>query len=177
MVTRNTAYKAPGAQVVYSLQAALDAAATAGAAEAFIIGGGEIYRQALERGDVGRVLLTHVDAEPEGDTFFDLNAVAAGWDRVSTVGLKPTSVTSMLSKSLIHAVMNEIYMGVEHVTDLNGYDHMLYLLALVAWANLADAWRVVILATALRWGTASRCCWPAWAGCMRMALGLNSSSR
>ena len=29
-------------------------------------------------------------------------------------------------------------MGVEHITDLNGYDHMLYLLALVAWANLAD---------------------------------------
>ena len=58
VVTRNTAYEAPGAQVVHSLQAALDAAATAGAAEAFIIGGGEIYRQALERGDVGRVLLT-----------------------------------------------------------------------------------------------------------------------
>ena len=33
--------------------------------------------------------------------------------------------------------MNEIYMGVEHITDLNGYDHMLYLLALVAWASLA----------------------------------------
>ena len=100
MVTRNTAYEAPGAQVVHSLQAALDAAATAGAAEAFIIGGGEIYRQALERGDVGRVLLTHVDAEPEGDTFFDLNAVAAGGIVCRTVGLKPTSATSMLSKSL-----------------------------------------------------------------------------
>ena len=48
--------------------------------------------------------------------------------------------------------MNEIYMGVEHITDLNGYDHMLYLLALVAWANLADAWRVVILATAFTLG-------------------------
>ena len=48
--------------------------------------------------------------------------------------------------------MNEIYMGVEHITDLNGYDHMLYLLALVAWASLADAWRVVILATAFTLG-------------------------
>ena len=54
-----------------------------GAGEAFIIGGGEIYRQSLERGDVDRVLLTHVEAEPEGDTFFDLNAVAEGWNRSS----------------------------------------------------------------------------------------------
>lgn len=83
VVTRNTEYAAPGAQVVHSLQAALDAAAATGAAEAFIIGGGEIYRQALERGDVGRVLLTHVDAAPEGDTFFDLSVVSTGWDRVS----------------------------------------------------------------------------------------------
>ena len=36
VVTRNTEYAAPGAQVVHSLQAALDAAATVGAAEAFI---------------------------------------------------------------------------------------------------------------------------------------------
>lgn len=83
VVTRNADYAAPGAEVVHSLQAALDAAAAAGAADAFIIGGGEIYRQALERGDVGRVLLTHVDAAPDGDTFFDLSAVAVGWDRSS----------------------------------------------------------------------------------------------
>jgi dihydrofolate reductase len=83
VVTRNAEYAAPGAQVVHSLQEALDAAAAAGASEAFIIGGGEIYRQALERSDVGRVLLTHVDAAPQGDTFFDLNTVSAGWDRLS----------------------------------------------------------------------------------------------
>lgn len=83
VVTRNAAYEAPGAQVVHSLEAALEAASATGAAEAFIIGGGEIYRQSLERGDVSRVLLTHVEAEPEGDTFFDLNAVAEGWNRSS----------------------------------------------------------------------------------------------
>ena len=83
VVTRNSEYAAPGAQVVHALQAAVDAAAATGAAEAFIIGGGEIYRQALERGDVSRLLLTHVDAAPEGDTFFDLSVVSMGWDRVS----------------------------------------------------------------------------------------------
>ena len=83
VVTRNATYEAPGAQVVHSLETALDAASVAGAAEAFIIGGGEIYRQSLERGDIDRVLLTHVEAEPEGDTFFDLGAVAEGWNRTS----------------------------------------------------------------------------------------------
>ena len=83
VVTRNAAYEAPGAQVVHSLEAALEAASATGAAEAFIIGGGEIYRQSLERGDVDRVLLTHVEAEPEGDTFFDLAVVSAGWNRSS----------------------------------------------------------------------------------------------
>lgn len=48
--------------------------------------------------------------------------------------------------------MNEVYLGIEHITDLNGYDHMLYLVALVAWANLQDAWRVLFLATAFTIG-------------------------
>jgi len=48
--------------------------------------------------------------------------------------------------------MNEFYLGIEHITDLQGYDHMLYLLALVAWANLKDAWRVIVLATAFTIG-------------------------
>lgn len=48
--------------------------------------------------------------------------------------------------------MNDFYLGIEHITDFDGYDHMLFLLALVAWANLKDAWRVVILATAFTVG-------------------------
>ncbi|MBL6866365.1 MAG: HupE/UreJ family protein, partial [Flavobacteriales bacterium] len=48
--------------------------------------------------------------------------------------------------------MNDFYLGIEHITDFGGYDHMLFLLALVAWANLKDAGRVVILATAFTVG-------------------------
>jgi len=79
VITRNAAYEAPGAQVVHSLDAALEAARAAGSVETFIIGGGQVYREALGRPDVERILLTHVDAEPEGDTFFDLDALDAGW--------------------------------------------------------------------------------------------------
>ncbi len=48
--------------------------------------------------------------------------------------------------------MREVLMGIEHITDLQGYDHMLYLLALVAWASLGDFLRVLLLATAFTIG-------------------------
>ena len=48
--------------------------------------------------------------------------------------------------------MDEILLGVEHITDWKGYDHMLYLLALIAWASLSNAWRVLVLATAFTVG-------------------------
>ena len=79
VITRNEAYAAPGARVVHSLDSALDVAKAEGAEEAFIIGGGQVYREALNRSDVERVLLTHVEASPEGDTFFDLAALEEGW--------------------------------------------------------------------------------------------------
>jgi dihydrofolate reductase len=79
VITRNAAYEAPGAEVVHSLDAALEAARGGGSTEAFIIGGGQIYREALGRQDVDRILITHVDAEPEGDTFFDLAVLEEGW--------------------------------------------------------------------------------------------------
>lgn len=70
VVTRNAAYVAPGAVVVGSLTEALDHAQRAGEPEAFVIGGGEIYREALENGLVDRLHLTLVHAEVDGDTRF-----------------------------------------------------------------------------------------------------------
>ena len=76
VVTRNPDYKAPGAQVVGSIEAAL---AAAKGEEVFLIGGGQIYRQALSAGLVDMAYVTHVDAEPEGDTHFPLGAFERGW--------------------------------------------------------------------------------------------------
>ena len=70
VISRNPDYAAPGAIVVTSLEAALELARSTGEEEAFIIGGGQIYRLALEVGAVDRQLLTHVQAEPEGDAFY-----------------------------------------------------------------------------------------------------------
>ena len=66
VVTRNRAWQATGAEAVGSLTDALSL--LEGAAQAFVIGGGELYAEALARAD--ELLLTEIDAELEGDTYF-----------------------------------------------------------------------------------------------------------
>lgn len=66
VVTRNRAFAADGVVAVSSLEAAI--AHCAGREEAFVIGGAEIYRQALPRAD--RMILTRIAAEFEADTYF-----------------------------------------------------------------------------------------------------------
>ena len=72
VVTRNPTFKAEGAEVASSLEAAF---ATTKEGPIFVIGGAEIYRQALPYAD--RLLITEVEAEVEGDARFpdfDLSA-------------------------------------------------------------------------------------------------------
>lgn len=66
VISRNGNYPAKGAVVVSSLQAALEEAK--GEAQIFVIGGGEIYQQALPLAD--KLYITEVHAHFEGDTFF-----------------------------------------------------------------------------------------------------------
>lgn len=66
VVTRNPDYRAPGCLVKHSLEDALTA--VRGDPEIFVIGGAEIYRQALDRAD--RLYLTLVHARIQGDTYF-----------------------------------------------------------------------------------------------------------
>ena len=66
VVTRNPSYRAPGCLVKHSIEDAL--AAAQNDPEVFVIGGAEIYRQALDRAD--RLYLTLVHAQIEGDTYF-----------------------------------------------------------------------------------------------------------
>jgi dihydrofolate reductase len=69
IVTRDTAYSAPGATVVTSIDDAIDSAkASPGAEEIFIIGGAEIYKATLLIAD--RLYVTEVETEVEADAFF-----------------------------------------------------------------------------------------------------------
>jgi dihydrofolate reductase len=72
VVTRDPDYRNEGIAVASDLGSALKAAArfnrTSGEREIMVIGGGEIYRQALPLAE--RVYMTEVSAEPEGDAVF-----------------------------------------------------------------------------------------------------------
>ena len=72
VVTRDPGFVAEGVHVVRDIETALDLAARlareTGAEEVMVIGGAEIYAQALPRLD--RLYLTEIDAEIEGDAYF-----------------------------------------------------------------------------------------------------------
>ena len=65
VLTRDPAYVAEGAVVVHSLGEAI---AATGADEVLVVGGAELYAQALPL--ASRLYLTRVDAEVEGDAHF-----------------------------------------------------------------------------------------------------------
>ncbi|NRB70996.1 MAG: dihydrofolate reductase [Xanthomonadales bacterium] len=65
VVSRNKQLQLEGAQLVSSLVEAIEAAE---GTEVMIIGGGELYRQALPL--ASRLVLTTVELEPEADTWF-----------------------------------------------------------------------------------------------------------
>jgi dihydrofolate reductase len=73
VITRNTGWLAPGIEVAHSLDAALHLVADV--PRVFIIGGAQIYAEALPRAD--EVILTEVDREFEGDAFFP------AWDKAA----------------------------------------------------------------------------------------------
>ncbi len=79
VVTRDAQWHADGAERAGSLAAAL--AGVQDATVAFVIGGGELYAQALPLAD--ELLLTEVDAEvADADAFFPLWD-RAGWEEVA----------------------------------------------------------------------------------------------
>lgn len=66
VVSRNPNAAFPGAQAARSLDDAI--AQCADSADAFVIGGAQLYREALPRAD--RLIVTEVDLEPQGDVHF-----------------------------------------------------------------------------------------------------------
>jgi dihydrofolate reductase len=71
VVTRDPDLKIDGCLVTNSIKDGLEFARQRGETELFIIGGGEIYRQALAQNVVTHIFLTRVHADFEADTFFD----------------------------------------------------------------------------------------------------------
>lgn len=68
VITRNPDYRAEGCIVVSSLEEAVQLSQEQKQEQVFVLGGGEIYRLAMDL--VDRIYLTEIHGEFEGDTFF-----------------------------------------------------------------------------------------------------------
>ncbi|MEP7035581.1 MAG: dihydrofolate reductase, partial [Actinomycetota bacterium] len=65
VITRQTGWRAPGVEVAHSLA---DALGLAGPTHVFVIGGGQVYQEAMPFAD--QMMLTEIDQSPDGDAFF-----------------------------------------------------------------------------------------------------------
>jgi len=70
VITRKDDYIAEDCVVVNSIEAAIQIAKKNGDTEPFIIGGGQIYKIALEGNLIDKIYLTKIHHSFEGDTFF-----------------------------------------------------------------------------------------------------------
>ncbi len=86
VITRQSDYKAEGSIVVNSVEAALEIAKENGDKEPFIIGGGQIYKLALEANLVDKIYLTKVHHTYDGDTFFP--KLRNDWKEVERIDCK-----------------------------------------------------------------------------------------
>jgi dihydrofolate reductase len=85
VITRKPDWKAEGVVTANDLQDALKKAADTNCKEAFVIGGGEIYKWAFSIAD--KIYITRVHATLDGDTFFpEINN--AEWKLVSNEDFK-----------------------------------------------------------------------------------------
>jgi len=84
VVSRNRDYQAPGAILAHSLEEAL---AAAGGGEVFVMGGADLYAQALPLAQ--RLYLTEVRDEPRADAFFPALEADAWEERSRRPGSPP----------------------------------------------------------------------------------------
>ena len=93
VVSRNLAYAATGATLVTSLDEAIQKAGETN--EVFVIGGAELYRQALPLAD--RLYLTEVSGDFEGDVFFP-QVPTSDWQEIAR---KAQTTASPLAYSFV----------------------------------------------------------------------------
>jgi dihydrofolate reductase len=70
IVTRQKGYEADNCLVVNTIEEGIELARKNSETECFIIGGGQIYKETLDKGLADRLYLTHIDEAFDADTFF-----------------------------------------------------------------------------------------------------------
>ena len=80
VLTRQKDFEEADCIIKHSLEDAIAFAEQHNEEELFIIGGGQIYKESLEKNLIDRMYITHVHESFEGDTFFP--EINSNWKRV-----------------------------------------------------------------------------------------------
>jgi dihydrofolate reductase len=86
IITRNTSYQKEGCEIVHSLEDAIKLIEPQ--ADAFIIGGAQIYKEAMEKNVVDQLDITKVHQDFEADVFFP-TIDSKTWKEVSREDFSP----------------------------------------------------------------------------------------
>ena len=86
IITRNTSYQKEGCEVVHSLEDAIELIASQ--EDAFIIGGAQIYKEAMEKNVVDQLDITKVHQDFDADVFFPA-IYSMVWEEVSRENFSP----------------------------------------------------------------------------------------
>ena len=80
VITRDKNFKADGVEVVHSIEDAIYLCSEFFSdKKCFIIGGGQIYQECIDKGYVHEMIVTHVDDDSDGDTYFPSNLDKNVW--------------------------------------------------------------------------------------------------
>lgn len=101
VVTRDASRRFDGCDTVTSLADALVLAARDGAAEAFLIGGAQLYAEGLALAD--KLIVTEIDADFEGDASFPRPHPSSGGRCPATRIRRPRRIRSPTRSSSTHA--------------------------------------------------------------------------
>ena len=86
IITRNTSYQKEGCEIVHSLEDAIELIASQ--EDAFIIGGAQIYKEAMEKNVVDQLDITKVHQDFDADVFFPaIDSMV--WEEVSIENFSP----------------------------------------------------------------------------------------
>ena len=105
MLTRNTDFKEDGCIVKHNLQDAIESALENEKEEVFIIGGGQIYKEALEEDLIDRMYVTHVHQTFDADTFFP-QIDSKKWKKISELIVNPDDKNPYKHSFVVYEKMN-----------------------------------------------------------------------
>ena len=105
VLTRNTDFKEEGCIVKHNLQDAIKCTLENEKEEVFIIGGGQIYKEALEEDLIDRMYVTHVHQTFDADTFFP-QIDSKKWKKISELMVNADDKNPYKHSFVVYEKMN-----------------------------------------------------------------------